>query len=253
MKFIFFFLFSILIRAQNIISGNITSENNFILQNVTVINMKTGYITNTDNKGNFQILAKTNDELRFSKGGFERNSKIIESRDLLIPLSIQLIHIPLEIKEVKIRTKPTGNLKIDANRIKIDHTKEILQKEIGLPQPKGIQREKVPVLTKDILLPLATARLNIDAIYKVISGDARRMKNIYKFEDMQRSINWIAEHNGEEYFTERGIPKEKITEFIEFSILVEPKISQYIKLNNISAVNFILEETALIYLERLKK
>ena len=79
------------------------------------------------------------------------------------------------------------------------------------------------------------------------------MRNIYKYEDMQRSINWITERNGDEYFIERGIPKDKIREFIEFSILIEPTINQNIKLNNLSAVNFALENTASIYLERLRK
>lgn len=253
MKFLIFIFISTISYAQYVISGNVLSESDFALQNVMVVNIKTGNKIFTNNEGSFNIEANTNDELRFIKEKYERGSKVIENSDFLIPLSIQLVRVPIEIVEVKVAMKPTGNLGKDASRIKVDHSKEVLQKEIGLPQPKGIQREKVPVLTKDILLPLLTARLNIDAIYKVVSGKARKMKSFYKYEDMQRNINWITEHNGDEYFIEREIPKEKIREFLEFSILLEPHIAQNIKFNNLSAVNFELENTTSIYLERLKK
>jgi hypothetical protein len=253
MKYLFLIFSSITIYSQNIISGRVLSDNGFVVYNVEIVNMRNGSKALSNDEGYFKIEARTNDELRFLKENFERGSKVIQNYDFLTTLSIQLVRVPIQIEEVKVAMKPTGNLGKDASRIKIDHSKEILQKEIGLPQPKGIQREKVPVLTKDILLPLLTARLNIDAIYKVVSGKARKMKSLYKYEDMQRNINWITEHNGDEYFIEREIPKEKIREFLEFSILLEPQIAQNIKLNNLSAVNFELENTNSLYLGRLKK
>lgn len=253
MKYLILILISAVSYAQNIVSGIVMSESNFGLHDVIVVNINTGKKVYSNHRGNFSIEANINDELRFIKENYERGAKVVHSNDFLTAMSIQLVRVPIEIEEVNVVPKPTGDLVKDANRVKIDHSKEILQKEIGLPQPKGIQREKAPTLTKDVLLPLITARLNIDAIYKVVSGNARRMRNIYKYEDMQRSINWITERNGDEYFIERGIPKDKIREFIEFSILIEPTINQNIKLNNLSAVNFALENTASIYLERLRK
>ncbi len=253
MKYLISLLISVISYAQNIVSGRVLSENGFGLQKVMVVNINTEKKVYSNQNGNFSIEANINDELRFIKENYERGSKVIQNKDFLTPISIQLVRVPIEIEEVNVAPKPTGDLVKDANRVKIDHSKEILQKEIGLPQPKGIQREKVPVLTKDILLPLLTARLNIDAIYKVVSGKARKMKSLYKYEDMQRNINWITEHNGDEYFIEREIPKEKIREFLEFSILLKPQIAQHIKLNNLSAVNFELENTTSLYLGRLKK
>lgn len=244
MKYLIFLFFSTFIYAQNTISGNVVSESDFVLQNVIVVNVKTGNKTLTNNDGNFSIKADVNDELRFIKENFERGSKVLHNSDFFTPLSIQLVRVPTEIEEVKVAVKPTGDLGKDINRLKVDHSKETLQKEIGLPQPKGIQREKVPKS-----LPLAIATLNIDAIYKLTSGTARKMKTLYKYEDMQRNINWITEHNGDEYFTQRGIPKEKISEFLEFSILIEPKIIQNIKMNSLSKVNFELENTTDIYLK----
>lgn len=253
MKYLILILISAVSYAQNIVSGIVMSESNFGLHDVIVVNINTGKKVYSNHRGNFSIEANINDELRFIKENYERGAKVVHNNDFLTPISIHLVRVPIEIEEVNVAVKLTGVLAKDASRVKIDHSKEILQKNIGLPQPKGIQREKVPVLTKDILLPLLTARLNIDAIYKVVSGKARKMKSLYKYEDMQRNINWITEHNGDEYFIEREIPKEKIREFLEFSMLVEPQIAQDIKFNNLSAVNFKLENTASIYLERLRK
>lgn len=253
MKSLLLILISSISYAQNTISGNVLSENGFVVQNVMVINTKTGNKVFTNNEGSFKIDVNTNDELRFIKENYERGVKVIRNNDFSATLKIELVRVPIEIEEVNVTPKPTGDLIKDVNRIKIDNSKEILKKEIGLPQPKGILREKVPTLKKDILLPLLTAKLDIDAIYKVVSGDARKMRSLYKYEDLQRNIRWIFEQNGDEYFIERGIPKQKIMEFIEFSILIEPKINQNIKSNNLSAVNFLLENTYAIYLERLKK
>lgn len=248
MKFLVFIFLSTTMFSQNFIPGKILSENGFGLENVLVINIKTGSKVFTDNEGNFNIEVSLNDELRFIKQDFERVSKIIQIPDLITLLSIQLIKTPIEIEEVKVFIKPTGNLGKDVTRIKTDNSEKILKKNIGLPQPKGILRETIPTS-----LPKAIASLNIDAIYKIVSGKAEQMKKLYKYEDMQRNLNWIIESNGNEYFTERGIPNGKIREFIEFSILIEPKIEQNIRLNKLHTVNFLLEETATIYLERLMK
>ncbi|SIT96133.1 hypothetical protein SAMN05660493_00805 [Epilithonimonas bovis DSM 19482] len=249
LKYLLFFFFNTIMYAQNFLSGNVLSEGGFVLQNVTIVNMKNGNKTFTNNEGYFKIEAQKNDELRFIKENFERESKVIQNVDFLIPMFIKLDRIPIEIEEVKVVIKPTGDLNKDVNRLKTDYSKEILQKKIGLPQLRGIQREKVP----NTSLPLAILSLNPDTIYKTASGEARKMKTLYKYEDMHRNINWITKQNGDEYFISREIPKEKIKEFIEFSILIDPQITSYIKANNISAVNFRLEDALTIYLKRLRK
>ena len=46
------------------------------------------------------------------------------------------------------------------------------------------------------------------------------------------------------------IPKEKISEFLQFSLGIKPEINKYIKSQNLSKVLFILEDTLPEYLNR---
>lgn len=68
----------------------------------------------TDNDGNFKIRASVRDELRFVKENFERKSKIIQNSDFFTILTVQLTRIPIDIDEVKVVAKLTGNLTNDA-------------------------------------------------------------------------------------------------------------------------------------------
>lgn len=115
MKYLFFLLSSISLHAQNIISGNIFSEQGYILQNVLVVNMRTNRQTSSNTEGFFSIEASANDELRFVKDNYERTSHKVFNKDFSNLFSITLIHKPTEIEEVKLAFSPTGNINKDMN------------------------------------------------------------------------------------------------------------------------------------------
>ena len=69
------------------------------------------------------------------------------------------------------------------------------------------------------------------------------MRKLYKYEDLQDNVIWIRERVGDDYFAKMEIPPEKISEFLQFSIGVQPEINRFIKVRNLSKVLFILEET----------
>lgn len=104
---------------------------------------------------------------------------------------------------------------------KIDKGK-LVEDAVGLPQPVGKMRE-TPADIKQVLLPILLGNLNIQGLYDVVSGDARRMKRQYKYDDLQEDIAWIRERVEDDYFIKEGIPKERISEFIEFSFLDKPQ------------------------------
>ena len=114
MKYLVFLFFSTFIYAQNIVSGNVLSENGFVLQNALVVNMKTGNKTFTNNEGGYKIEANLNDELQFIKENFEKGSKIIQNKDFSTPLSVQLARVPIEIEEVNVVARLTGDLGKDS-------------------------------------------------------------------------------------------------------------------------------------------
>ncbi len=98
--------------AQTIL-GTVFDEENKPLPAVLVFNMKTEQKTYTNINGEFTIGVRLNDELRFIRNGFERNSKIMSSNDFNGNLSIKMSRTVMEIEEVKIAYKPIGDLNKD--------------------------------------------------------------------------------------------------------------------------------------------
>lgn len=70
---------------------------------------------------------------------------------------------------------------------------------------------KIPVI------PIGIA-VNLNNLYKIVSGDARRMKALYKYEDQQEYLTKLAMLPGDDFWEQSGIPLEKRTEFIQYLI-----------------------------------
>ena len=203
--------FSILGFSQSI-SGKVETEEGLSIGNVLVINIKTNEKVNTDENGKFTISAKLQDEIRFVKKGYDRISHIVKSADFDKHILLKMRETETVIKEVVIIPKS-----------KIDK----LKKDIEVPTvKKGTESKPKPAKWKDVLA------LDIDAFEELITGNARRKKTRYKYEDMQADILQVKEFLGEEYFIENKIPSERIHEFLEFSIIEKPEIKKHMKTGN---------------------
>ena len=101
------------------------------------------------------------------------------------------------------------------------------------------------------LLSLGPA-LNIQAVYDLVSGKSRRLKSLYKYEDLQERIIWIKERIDPDYFISQGVEKEKINEFLQFSLMINPNIGRYISAKNISAVELELDKAMELYKKQVK-
>lgn len=247
--FVLLFL-SKLVFSQETIVGKITDDNDISLGSVTVINMSTDQKSVTNSSGEFSIEASKNDELRFVKNGYERFSRRVLTDGINYQLSITLIKLAEEIEEVKV-VKLSGDLNKDSRAVaKVDKS-EIVEDAVGLPQPVGKMREK-PAEVKQVLLPMLLGQLNVQGVYDLVSGKARRQKRAYKYDDLQEHILWVRKRVEDEYFTKTGIPAERISEFIEFSFLYKPQVRTYVKAKNLAGVLLRIEEVIPVYLERLK-
>ena len=248
--FCLLFCFSTLYSQQ--VSGIVRDENQNPLPAVLVVNMATDEKVTTNLNGEFSINASINNELRFVRKGFERSSKNIVQLDFSFTLNVVLIRVAQEIEEVEVSPlKLTGDLNKDSkNLTKIDRAAQVEQ-AVGIPGPPEKPREKPADVKKDILMPLLSLSpaLNIQAIYDVLSGKARKQKSWYKYEDLQDNINWIRERVDDDYFTKMGISEEKISEFLQFSIGINADVNQGVKSKNLSNVLFGLEETFPLYLK----
>ena len=148
-------------------------------------------------------------------------------------------HILLKMRETETVIKEV----VIIPKSKIDR----LKKDIEVPTvKKGTESKSKPAKWKDVLA------LDIDAFEELITGNARRKKTRYKYEDMQADILQVKEFLGEEYFIENKIPSERIHEFLEFSIIEKPEIKKHMKTGNQTQVMMILEEMFLIYHKRLE-
>ncbi|WP_412850386.1 carboxypeptidase-like regulatory domain-containing protein [Chryseobacterium sp. PMSZPI] len=103
--------------SQQKITGTVTDNSNKNINPVLIINVSRGLTTFSDTSGKFVIDAGDRDEIRFVKEGYYRFSKQISKDDFNSPLLILLRKMEIEIPEVKIAYKPTGNLERDSKHL----------------------------------------------------------------------------------------------------------------------------------------
>lgn len=243
-------LCSSLLCSQQTVTGRIIDDEGGNLGAVTVVNMSTDKKVYSNSQGMFAIEANPNDELRFVKEGFRRVSRRVLTDGVNAQLLITLFQIPKDVGEVKIVKKLSGDLEQDSRIVaKVDKGEQVKQ-AVGLPEPVGKMREK-PAEVKSVLLPILLGNLNVQGVYDLISGKARKQKRQYKYDDLQEHIAWVRSRVEDDYFVKAGIPADKISEFIEFSFSAKPQVRTYVKARNLSGVLLRMEEVIPVFIERL--
>lgn len=248
--FLLISLFSASTCAQQFRS-QVLAEDRVPANTVLVVNITKNLKTFTDTRGSFTIDAEVGDELRFVKHSYDRKSIIVTDP---APAYIVLNEAETVIEEVKIApVNLTGNLKKDAALLaRTDYTTE-MRKNIGVPEPPEKPREKVADVKKDVLLPILAGRLNVQALYDVVSGDARRKKQLYQFQDGLEVQRWILIRTGTDYYINLGIPKEKISVFLDYALAKNPEIEKYVRAKNIVAVQLRIEAQMPSFLTQTSK
>ncbi len=221
------------------VSGTVLSEEGLALPRVLVVNMASSQKVYTDVFGTFTILGKAGDELRFARENYKGDRTIISTS----PLTIHLEKMPQEIEEVRIVDKRIA-----------ESQEEKLRKDIGLPKGPDKPREKPADAVEDIVRPLIriAPMVNIQAIYDVLSGKSRRLKRLYKYEDLQEGLAWIQNNVDLEYFAEAGITPDNFNDFLMFS-LQDEKVLMYMKAKNIGGLTVTLDGHIAPYLEVLSR
>lgn len=108
------FFFVILIQAQKtFVIGSVVNDIGDKMSATIVVNTRTDERTLTDILGNFIIEAKSYDELRFVREGYDLKYVKLSIKEFNQPMLVNLQKPPVDIEEVKIAFNPTGNLKKD--------------------------------------------------------------------------------------------------------------------------------------------
>ena len=195
---LFLFLIFYSFHAQEYVFGKITSEQNIELSGVLILNTRTDEKAYSDNDGNFMISAKNNDALRFVKQKFDRITYSVKPEDFKNSIKITLIKSVVEIEEVEIKTKLTGNLKEDASRVE-SVRKVKLNKEIA----KYITQKSDPLILKPKAGEFVQPKGEGFSVGKV----SNQADQIDLAEDFLEIL-------GEDYFTDLGLKKSEISGFI---------------------------------------
>lgn len=214
------------------------SEDEVSIPKVLIVNMTTNQKTYSDSFGKFSINANMGDEIRFAKESYRLGKIIITNNHFQV---VKLEKIPQEIEEVKIINKRLS-----------ESQEEKLRKDIGLPKGPEKPREKPADAVDDIVKPLIRIppMVNVQAIYDVLSGRSRRLKRLYKYEDLQEGLAWIQNNVDLEYFAEAGISPDKFNDFLMFS-LKDEKVLMYMKAKNVGGITVALDNNISAYLERI--
>lgn len=195
---LFLFIISHSVHAQEYIFGKITSEQNIELSGVLILNTRTDEKAYSDSDGNFMISAKNNDALRFVKQKFDRITYSVKPEDFKNSIKITLIKSVVEIEEVEIKTKLTGNLREDARRVE-SVRKVKLNKEIS----KYIAEKSDPEIIKprggEFVQPV---------------GQGFSVGKVSNQADQIDLAEDFLEILGEDYFTDLGLKKSEISGFI---------------------------------------
>nr|WP_199162363.1 carboxypeptidase-like regulatory domain-containing protein [Elizabethkingia sp. ASV34] len=212
--FILFFISYSCITAQTFVSGKILNEEESPLSGVQIFNMQNKKAVYTDAEGRFRIEASIGDEIRILTNQYNRREIIVSESTLKQEQNIKMNPSVREIAGVNILSK---------SQI------ENMKSKIGVPGPPEKPREKVPEVFRNLVLPLLGGTINVDNVYKIVSGDARRMKALYKYEDQQEYLTKLAMLPGDDFWEQSGIPSEKRTEFIQYLIgkkIISGKLSK---------------------------
>ena len=195
---LFLFILANSFYAQEYIFGKITSEQNIELSGVLILNTRTDEKAYSDSDGNFMISAKNNDALRFVKQKYDRITYSVKPEDFKNSIKITLIKSVVEIEEVEIKSKLTGNLREDARRV--ESVKKVkLNKEIA----KYIAEKSDP----EILKPRGG-----EFVQPV--GQGFSVGKVSNQADQIDLAEEFLEILGEDYFTDLGLKKSEISGFI---------------------------------------
>ena len=239
--FISLMFLSVMKMMAQEITGKIITEDEIKIGNVMIININTNEKTYSDAEGNFHIAVKIGEEIRLIKKGYERLVYIIKSVDLQKGIVLKMNHSEIIIDELVLaKIKLTGDLAKDTKALDKESKNEKLQKSLG-----------IATIEKQVK-SLGSSGISFDP-NNLFGKQKRQKKILVKYENHENHAEWVKIRIEESYFTEKGVPRERIMEFISFALTEKSELSASIKRRNITQVRSVLEQVFPIYLKRLRE
>ena len=231
---------------EEALHGKIT--NNTDVEGIHILNTSSRYNAITDQNGNFSILVKPLDTLLFSSIKY-MPEKVVVTEAIFEKgvITVQLAELVNELDEVLIGPNLSGNLSTDLRNIKTE--KPINFDDVGIPGFKGEHQEKIVPLGYAVI-PLS---VNIEALYKHISGYYTKLRTRRKWENENRQVAHILHFYSPSFFRDTyAIPENKVYDFMLFCMETTELKTEY-KNENYATVLQIFKEKAKEYTARLSE
>lgn len=212
-----FTLFCGIITAQDykLLNGKI-SHPNLIVAGIHVINADRGLAEITDIDGNFEISVAIGEELIFSGVQYKKRALIITPEIFALEeITVYLEAFINELDEVVVKPHNlSGSLSSDLNNVK----EQINFDDVGIPGYKGVRKEKIvsgkSLILSTLLLPISGG-INIDALYKHLSGYYKKLKKRRKLDAQFETVFSIIKFYGVYFFEENyALEQEEVYDFV---------------------------------------
>ena len=207
---------TLVVRAQKykLLTGYVF-DSEIPISNIHVINTSRGNAEVTDINGLFEISVSIGEKLVFSSIQYEKYELIItENIFSSKEITIYLKGFVNELDEVIVTNNSlTGNLKYDLLESGLEERKNF--DDFGIPGFKGERKEKIQNATQ-LLLGLGTSmQIDVEALYKHISGYYKKLKKRRSLDSKFLSIFSIIKFYGLIFFIENyNIDNDQVYDFI---------------------------------------
>ena len=171
-----------------------------LVDQVLVINIHSQEKTYSDSQGQFTITANIGDEIRFLKDGFERKDLIVKDQnDLFINIKKRFI----EIEEVELKKKMSGNLSRDSKLFDENKKKVTLNNDLKVYFKAPSSAELLKAKPGEFVQPV---------------GGGIGFGKIDNKWTLPNLMEWIRENLKDDYFISMGLGFPEINSFLYYSL-----------------------------------
>lgn len=231
---------------EKLIFGKITNHKD--IEGIHIKNLNTKINTITNETGNFYIKVTVADSLLISSLTYLPERVVITTENYNKGyINVQLKDLVTQLDEVYLRPKFTGIIEDDIKNIPVNETLNFY--DVGIPGFKGKPQEKIPRLIGQVITPTS---VNIEALYKKLSGYYKTLKTKRKWQGENDVIVDIIYHYGAPFFEESyQIVPNNLQEFLLFCIETTT-VTQDFKRGNYALVLEVFSEKSEVFKERIK-
>ena len=224
--------------AQNILdfSGKVVSDS-LDISGIHVVNKNSGATTITNQKGEFSIGVQPTDTIIFSAVHIKLQALVLDSLVVSQPeINVYIEHAVNELQEVVVKPHNlTGNL---ADDVTAAPPPPLNFKDVGIPGFEGERREKIRysstgnLILSTLLLPIMP--LDIEGVYKQISGYNRRLKESRKLSKQLQTVNSMIDFYGTQFLQDQySLSSDEIYAFVLACVENTPDMqTDYLKGNH---------------------